>query len=98
MALALVLFAAIEWLPFGWRSMYALGILPLLLLPMFRREIRETRRFARHRDQRAAEGRALPASPAGGGRCGACCAAYPGRAAGIGLIGGVRRGWTLCGV
>ena len=58
-AVALLLFALIEWLPFGWRSMYALGILPLLLLPMFRREVRETRRFAQHRDQRASEGRAL---------------------------------------
>ena len=36
-AVSLLLFSLIEWLPFGWRSMYALGILPLLLLLMFRR-------------------------------------------------------------
>ncbi|HEY8152908.1 MAG TPA: MFS transporter [Myxococcota bacterium] len=86
-ALALILFAAIDLLPFGWRSMYALGILPLLLLPMFRREVRETRRFAQHRDERAAEGQAL-SSLAGWWRpMWSLLRAYPGRAAGIGLIG-----------
>ena len=67
--------------------MYALGILPLLLLPMFRREIRETRRFAQHREDRAAEGQAL-SSLAGWWRpIWSLLRAYPGRAAGIGLIG-----------
>lgn len=86
-ALALALFAAIELLPFGWRSMYALGILPLLLLPMFRREIRETRRFARHRDQSASEGRVLSDLAGWWRPIWSLLRAYPGRAAGIGLIG-----------
>lgn len=86
-ALSLVLFAAIEWLPFGWRTMYALGILPLLLLPMFRREIRETRRFAQHRDDRAAEGQALSSLVGWWRPMWSLVSSYPGRAVGIGLIG-----------
>ncbi len=85
-AVALLLFAGIEWLPFGWRSMYALGILPLLLLPMFRREVRETRRFARHRDQLASEGRALSDLAGWWRPLWSLLRAYPGRAAGIGAI------------
>jgi putative MFS transporter len=86
-ALALVLFAAIDLLPFGWRSMYALGILPLLLLPMFRREIRETRRFAQHRDDREADGQSLAALAGWWRPMWSLLRAYPGRAVGIGLIG-----------
>jgi MFS family permease len=52
--LGAALFAAIELLPWGWRSLYAFGVLPLLLLPMFRRNIKETARFTRHRDELAA--------------------------------------------
>ena len=40
------LFAAVEILPYGWRSLYAFGVIPLLLLPMFARNIRETDRFS----------------------------------------------------
>jgi MFS family permease len=43
-----LLFAAVEWLPWGWRSLYAFGLTPVLLLPFFRRNIRETRRFNDH--------------------------------------------------
>lgn len=42
------LYAAVELLPFGWRFLYVLGGLPLLLLPFFRRSLRETRRFEEH--------------------------------------------------
>jgi MFS family permease len=41
-----LLYGFIEWLPFGWRALYALGIVPLLFLPMFARGLRETGRFA----------------------------------------------------
>lgn len=54
--LGLLAFAAIDVLPFGWRSMYAAGVGPLLLLPLFRRRIPETRRFAEHADGRATTG------------------------------------------
>lgn len=45
-------FAAIESLPWGWRTLYAFGVLPLLLLPLFRRGIQETGRFSAHRAAR----------------------------------------------
>jgi MFS family permease len=41
------IFGAIDVLPFGWRGLYALGVAPLLLLPMFARGIGETERFRR---------------------------------------------------
>jgi MFS family permease len=43
-----LLFAFIDSIPFGWRGMYALGLFPVLLLPMLRRRIPETRRFEHH--------------------------------------------------
>jgi putative MFS transporter len=44
------LFAAIEIIPGGWRGLYAIGGLPLLLLPYWRRVVPETRRFREHAD------------------------------------------------
>lgn len=52
--LGALLFALIDVLPYGWRALYAIGVMPVLLLPLFRRGIRETRRFEQHRDQRDA--------------------------------------------
>jgi len=46
--LGAVMFSLIEVLPYGWRSLYAMGALPLLLLPLFRRQIQETARFSAH--------------------------------------------------
>jgi MFS family permease len=42
------LYAAVDALPYGWRSLYALGVLPLAALPFLRRSLRETRRFEQH--------------------------------------------------
>jgi MFS family permease len=50
------LFAAIDVLPYGWRSLYAVGLVPLLLLPTLRRHIQETDRFTRHRAERLGSG------------------------------------------
>ncbi|HJO24843.1 MAG: MFS transporter [Myxococcota bacterium] len=44
--LAAMLYAAIEWIPGGWRTLYVFGGAPLLLLPLFWRALPETRRFA----------------------------------------------------
>ena len=43
--LGAVLYAAIDVLPFGWRALYAIGVLPVFALPFLRRSLRETRRF-----------------------------------------------------
>ncbi len=55
--LGILLFAGIELAPQGWRALYGLGLLPLLLLPRLRREVRETQRFAREREGAAPSAR-----------------------------------------
>ena len=47
--LGAVLYAFVDTLPFGWRSLYVVGIVPLALMPMLRRRVPETGRFERHR-------------------------------------------------
>jgi MFS family permease len=42
---AALLFAFVDVLPWGWRTMYAFGVVPLLLLPWLSRRVPETRRF-----------------------------------------------------
>jgi len=49
--LASVIFAVVDYLPYGWRALYALGVLPLLLIAWFRRSLRETRRFVAYEEQ-----------------------------------------------
>jgi len=46
--LAAGLYAAIHVLPFGWRALYAVGIVPLFLIPMFLKKLPETDRFTAH--------------------------------------------------
>ena len=52
--LAAIIFSVVNVLPFGWRALYVVGIVPLLLIAWFRRTLRETRRFERHRQGRPA--------------------------------------------
>jgi MFS family permease len=54
--LGAILFAAIEELPYGWRSLYALGFMPLLFWHRFRQGIVETTRFQRHAAERTSRG------------------------------------------
>lgn len=61
--LGAALFAAVDVLPFGWRALYLLGVVPLFFLPAFQRGVPETRRF-REQVQRAAQ---APAAPGGRG-------------------------------
>ncbi len=44
--LGAILFSQIDALPYGWRSLYVVGVVPLLVLPRMRRNVRETARFA----------------------------------------------------
>ena len=43
--LGAVTYAFVDVLPFGWRALYVIGGIPLLLLPLLRRRLGETRRF-----------------------------------------------------
>lgn len=54
--LGALLFAGIDVLPFGWRSLYLVGVVPLLLLPLLRRGVPETARFQRLDRERTAQG------------------------------------------
>jgi MFS family permease len=40
-----VVYTQVDRLPFGWRSLYAIGVLPLFFVPFLARSLRETRRF-----------------------------------------------------
>jgi AAHS family benzoate transporter-like MFS transporter len=48
------LYAAVDLLPYGWRTLYGVGVFPVLLLPFFRRSLSETDRFQRESRNRAA--------------------------------------------
>jgi putative MFS transporter len=83
------LFAAIDVLPYGWRSLYVVGLVPLFLVPLLRRRVPETGRFTSHRALEVAHGD-------GGGLLGGwlrplvnLALIYPGRALGIALVGGL---------
>ncbi len=54
--LSALVFSAVELLPFGWRALYFVGAVPLLLVAWLRRSLQETERFrasASRRDLRA---------------------------------------------
>jgi len=83
--LGALFFAAVNVLPFGWRALYAIGILPLLFLPRIRRTLQETARFREHqRLQGDAQRTGLAASLRS---LGALARSHPGRAAGVGMTG-----------
>lgn len=90
--LALGAFSAIESLPYGWRAIYLMGMIPLLLLPMFRREVKETRRFQDHLDRLASRGHSPGWFESWWSPMRGLLRAYPGRASAIGLIGALASG------
>lgn len=51
-AFGALFFAAIDWIPYGWRALYFIGIIPVFRMPMFRRGIYETRHFQQHINHR----------------------------------------------
>jgi MFS family permease len=79
---AMAIFSQIDSLPYGWRSMYAIGIVPLVLLPFFRKNVLETSRFERHDAARAADSETYSLAPLF-----ALMRDYPARALGIALAG-----------
>jgi MFS family permease len=83
------LFAAIDSLPYGWRSLYIIGVAPLLMLPLLRARLQETKRFAHHR---AVEAEGHSAAGALRGWIQPILrlwSEYPGRAFGIAVVGGL---------
>ena len=58
--LAWFLFAFVDILPYGWRALYLIGLVPLGLIAFMRRSMPETARFAEHQEQRS-QTRALTA-------------------------------------
>lgn len=78
------LFSLIESLPYGWRALYAIGIVPVLLFPFFRHRVVETTRFTQAQ---------AGAGEMAGGALGwmiplrALVHDYPARALGIALVG-----------
>lgn len=43
--LAAIMFGFVEYLPYGWRSLYLIGLVPLLAIAYFRRTLPETHRY-----------------------------------------------------
>jgi putative MFS transporter len=80
--LGAAMFSIIDILPYGWRTLYAMGVLPLFLLPLFQRRIKETARFEAH----LAEGHA--ASSSWWSPLGAFASTHPKRALGMAMLAG----------
>jgi MFS transporter, putative metabolite:H+ symporter len=81
--LSALLFAAIDALPYGWRAMYLVGVVPILVLPMLRSRVTETARFHAHRRSAGASSGLLGwARPLV-----SLARAYPGRSAGLAVLG-----------
>jgi putative MFS transporter len=85
--LGLLLFGAIDFLPYGWRALYVVGFAPLLLLPRFRRGVKETRRFHQHRRERGERARSEGWLEAWWSPLRSLMRAHPWRTLAIGAIG-----------
>ncbi|NJN51011.1 MAG: MHS family MFS transporter, partial [Gammaproteobacteria bacterium] len=51
--MAALMFGVVEYLPYGWRALYAFGLVPLLLIAYWRRTLPETARYEEVRLRRA---------------------------------------------
>ena len=79
--LALLMFGMIDQLPFGWRSLYFLGIIALTLFPLLLRRLPETQRFLSVETQPA-----RPFVTAHLGPIVSVATAYPGRFAAMAAV------------
>ena len=79
--LALFMFGVIESLPFGWRSLYLLGIIALFIVPLLRRNLLETERFQQAKAQMDGSSLMAHLRPIA-----STVMAYPGRFAAIATI------------
>lgn len=79
---AALLFALIDVVPFGWRALYLVGLLALLLMGIWRTYLPETTRFQASRTEQASANLRLGlAQPLG-----RLIAAYPGRFAAVAMV------------
>lgn len=53
--LSALIFSIVEVLPFGWRALYFLGALPLVVIAQIRRSLPETERFEAHAARRSGD-------------------------------------------
>ncbi len=85
--LGAALFSQVERLPYGWRALYVVGVVPVLCLPLFFRHVPETARFERHRRERDASIQAVVGLRALFEPMRVLFAAHPLRALGLSLAG-----------
>ncbi len=82
-----LVYGFVNRLPLGWRALYLVGVVPLLLLPWLRRGVTETQRFTRARGA-ALDREGIGAALAGALRpLAALFREHPRRAVALGLIG-----------
>ena len=82
--LAMLLYSVSEHLPYGWRALYFVGLVPVLFFPWFRRKVPETARFSAHAARSLEDG----TGPSGWARpLLELAVTHPARAAGIALVG-----------
>ena len=53
------LYAAVDWMPAGWRILHFIGLAPLFVLPLLAQRMPETQRFRRRADAREADAETL---------------------------------------
>jgi putative MFS transporter len=80
--LAWLLFALVEVLPFGWRALYVIGLVPLGFMVFMRRTLPETPRFTRHQARQRQTG----AAPSVLVPLGQLLRMYPGRLAALSAV------------
>jgi len=91
--LSAILFSQIERLPYGWRALYVVGVVPVLCLPLLLRYVPETQRFLTQSAQRGVRTESLYASAFSPMR--ELFTVQPGRALALGLCGILASGGTL---
>ncbi len=88
--LGTAVYAAVDSLPWGWRTLYGFGVVPALMLPLFRSRLRETARFAEQQAAEAASHARGDAAAGGGwllGPVAALARRHPRRVLAVGLTG-----------
>lgn len=91
--LSAILFSQIDSLPYGWRALYMVGVVPVLCLPWLLRFVPETHRFLAQQAQRGAHPGNVFASGIAPMR--ELFTLQPGRASALGLCGILVAGGTL---